>query len=281
MQNVANFIVETFWGVAIAVAMILTVYIIYRCVRDRGSGKVMSEFRKTMTPSAKDPTQRDPFSENTTMRVAHPRPSRTCSNRWFCRETPVIRGFEEIYRRRNASSEEVHPYLLVFLLEYFLCIPFAGHIVCLIGSIIEARTGIEIPFFSGLYTVSHWGFAIFYAALEVILHIVGLNIQRQESALFSLLFNIKEFLCEKLGETNGEEAARFIALLVDMGLDDAGRIAVINFAIKNQEEGISGQSAIRYIFGLYEEKKNSADSSRILTMTEDGEKIYNAISEWV
>lgn len=276
MTHFFAFLLETFRGFIALIGIPLVVALFVEIRRIGGlSALRQRQHQKRCRPDFNRPAE-DIFQETSFDRNAKPRPTRPQYNSWFSQVGKPICGFGEIYRlRMDSLKKSMHPYLAVLLLEYVVCLPFLGHIGCIASNWMQTHTRYGIPHISENYLMLHLALATFYAAVELALHSIGLAIQNKEQKVFDTLCSMRDYLCEELGKERGNEAARFIALIMDIYMDCQDRREFIKRS-KSLRDGCSkpGRTLVKYVLFIFDSKQRTLQA---VSMTEEGENLLREI----
>lgn len=274
MTHFFAFLLETFRGFIALIGIPLVLALIVE-IRRIGGLNVLRRRQKRRVPDSGRPVE-DIFQETSFDRNARPRPAQPQRNSWFIQPGKAICGFDEIYRFRiNSLKKSMHPYLAVLLLEYVIFLPFLGHIGCIVSNWMQTHIGYGIPHISEDYLMFHLTLATFYAAAEFILHSMGLVIQNKEQKVFNILCSMRDYLCEALGKERGNEAARLIALIMDIYMDSQDRGEFIKRSKRLRDEcSPPGRAFIKYILSLFDSRQRTLQA---VSMTEEGENLLREI----
>lgn len=270
------FLLETFRGFIALIGIPLVVALAVEIRRVGGLSALRQRHHQSgPRPDFNKPVE-DIFQESSFDRNAKPRPTRPQRNSWFSQTGKPICGFGEIYRLRlDSLKKSMHPYLAVLLLEYVVCIPFLGHIGCIASNWMRTHIGYGIPHISENYLMLHLALATFYATVELVLHIIGLVIQNKEQKVFDILCSMRDYLCEELGKERGNEAAHFIALIMDIYMDSQDRREFVKRS-KSLRDGCPqpGRAFIKYVLFLFDARQRAL---QVVSMTEEGENLLQEI----
>lgn len=276
MTHFFAFLLETFQGFIALIGIPLVIALVAEIHRIGGLGVLKQRLHQKKRPPDFNKPVEDIFQESSFDRNAKPRATRPQRNSWFSQAGKSICGFDGISRfKMDSLKKGIPPYLAVLLLEYVIFLPFLGHIGCIANNWLRARFGFGLANIGANYLALHLTLATLYAAAELILHSVGLIIRVKEQTVFDILCSMRDFLCEKLGKERGDEAARFIALIMDVYMDSQDRSELIKQSRNLRRECYPpGRAFIGYVLSVFDSKQKILQA---VSMTEEGEALLREI----
>lgn len=276
MGHFFAFLLETFRGFIAIITIPMVIAVVVGIRNLGGFGMIKQRLYQKDRPSESNKHKSDVFQESSFERNASPRSVKPQQNSWFRQNGKSIYGFDGIHRFKVESlKRSISPFLAVLLLEYIVFLPFLGHIGCIASNWLGTNTGFKIVNIGGDYLILHLILATVYAAVELILHSIGLALQIKEQKVFDILCSMRDYLCKELGKKRGNEAAHFIALIMDVCMDGQDRNEFIKKSKSIRLEcNPPGRAFVRYILSLYDARQNTREA---VSMTQEGELLLHEI----
>ena len=277
-----QFLLDTIKGFLVAAVIPIIVFFIYSIIKSGGLNNFLKglSYDNSRTGIKKSEEAESKCTDDEWGRTWMYKPRRIPKNEWFRKKPIVVCGFQN-FKRVTQDMGKIQC-LALFWLElvrglvlYF----FLGHMACIVLTLLIENGWEElIPRFM-LINVSffqwHLILATVMAFAEFILSIAIYIFESIECSVSNMLSKIRDYLCKELGEEKGTEAARFLALLLDFGLDRKDSKAIKMMACKNRRA--SGKDFTQYLVTMYESKLADPDLRQSIQLTEEGMAIYKKI----
>ncbi len=270
------FLLETFRGFIALIGIPFAIALFLEIRRIGGLSALEQRLHPKKSPPEYNKDEEDIFQESNFERNVKPRSTRPHRNIWFSQAGKSICGFDEIQRFKiDSMKRSMPPYLAVLLLEYVVFLPFLGHLGCILSNWLQTNVGFGIANIGADYLSLHLTLATLYAAIELVLHSIGLVIRNKEQTVFDILCNMRDYLCEELGKERGSEAAHFIALIMDVYMDSQDRDEFIKQSKNIRLEcNPPGRAFVRYILSMFDAKQKTLQA---VSMTQEGEALLREI----
>ena len=276
MTHIIAFLLETFQGFICLAGIPLIIAIAVEFVRMGGLKGAEQRLKRRQHHSSQASSEEDIFQETDFERSVRPRSIKPHRNEWFSQAGRTVHGFEGIQKFKvDSFKRSIPPYLAVILFEYLLFLPFLGHLGCIASNWLQTHVGFGLPNIGDEYLTMHLSLATLYAAMELVLHTIGLVIRTKEQAVFSILCSMRDYLCGQLGKTRGDEAARFVALIMDVYMDSEDRRDFIRQAKRMQvADEDRGRVLLQYVLSFFDSMQASLHA---VSMTQEGEALLKEI----
>lgn len=285
MGEILRFLIETTKGFMLAASIPLLIYAVYICVKAGGVigfNDKMSAIDRRRNEVRRTNREDGAYTDDEWRRTHTPQPSKYKGGKWFGPLPVVAQGFHDIVKFSKKAEKISIPVLLRLQIASgaFLYL-FVGHASCILLAWAQTHGGRELV--SGLITLNpsfqqwHLTLATAYAFIELILSVWSYVIELVESAVTVMLTKIRDFLCFELGKERGIEAARFLALLMDVYFDKKDVRTVKKMAW--MQRGLSGREFTMAFVAIYEDKTHSSRISHLIPLTAEGKALYQDIQE--
>jgi hypothetical protein len=285
-----QFLLDTAKGFMVVAAIPMIIFMVYSVIKVGGFKGVLAkkdeldrtvQERRAGTKKSKSNGLEDgSYTEDEWARMHKFKPNRLPGGKWFCPQSFIACGFHDISKATKKNSGGYFP--AVFWLEVasgFILYPFLGHAACIV-LIRLMQSGweplvSEFVILNSSFLLWHLTLATTMALAEFILSLIIYILKRMEYSVTTMLSKIREHFCQELGEARGNEAARFLALLMDMYFDKQDIRSVKAMACKQKR--MSGKAFASYLVALYEEKRAIPGTRMAIPLTEEGQELYQDI----
>ena len=109
------------------------------------------------------------------------------------------------------------------------------------------------------YLSLHLTLATLYAAIELVLHSIGLVIRNKEQTVFDILCNMRDYLCEELGKERGDRGGPLYRSHHGRLYGQPGQRRIYQAVKKISDSNVirRGGLRVRYILSMFDAKQKT------------------------
>ncbi|WP_191398446.1 hypothetical protein [Flavonifractor sp. An306] len=271
-----QFLLDTVKGLIVVTVIPMVAFISYSAIRIRKwGGAVSGKSKRWLGPPNPNPPEGEKRADDEWLWTNRYIQTKPCNEKWF-----KLYGFHGIEKVGRMPKKGWYP--AIFWLEIvagFALYPFFGHTACIILIGLMANGGENIIFefvtLNPSFLQWHLTMAIIISSSELFISLSRYILNQVEVSVTAMLLKIRDHLCANLGNDRGVEAARFLALLIDMCFDKKGFRSVRMLAYKKR--WMSGKDFTSHLVDLYEKSRDVSGLQQSSYLTEEGLALYQDI----